>query len=109
MTVKLESLTLHQILRISKQYFYTGLAFLPIFWAVNSAWVGMYVKRRNGASPDEAITIARIRRFSIYYSLAGCLVWIVALTTWLAVYVIEIQNGSSVFDSISASIPKSLQ
>ena len=134
MTVKLESLTSNELLVLTKRYFMIGCLCLPLFWFVNLTWsvafllfvdslfnmlsvyrIGRHIaktlkERASVMEPEDTRLLLNARKYSIIYSSAGCLVWLIALITWISIFAIsQTQYPFDTFDAISVYIPKSLQ
>ncbi|KAH8548635.1 gamma-secretase aspartyl protease complex, presenilin enhancer-2 subunit [Umbelopsis sp. PMI_123] len=93
----LDKMSGSEILSIGKKMFYGGFAFLPLLWLVNVIYLWTSLKRT-----DVPI---QLRKYLIY-SIAGCLAWFIALTTWYALFVNKRVAWGATADRITVVIPK---
>ncbi|KAI7852807.1 gamma-secretase aspartyl protease complex, presenilin enhancer-2 subunit [Circinella umbellata] len=86
-----------ELVSISKKMFYGGLAFLPFLWLINFMYL-FRTSRKPSAPPA-------LKKY-VYLSMAGCVAWFVAMTTWYAVYVNKRTSWGAAGDQITVVIPK---
>ncbi|KAI9342168.1 gamma-secretase aspartyl protease complex, presenilin enhancer-2 subunit [Pilaira anomala] len=96
---KLEKMSSEEHVSISKKMFYGGFAFLPFLWLVNFLYFFKTSKQPN-APPA-------LKKY-IYFSLTGCLVWFVILTSWYSLFINKRIAWGQAADRITVVIPKGL-
>ncbi|ORX62706.1 gamma-secretase subunit PEN-2-like protein [Hesseltinella vesiculosa] len=94
---KLDKLTFDEMLVISKKMFYGGFAFLPFLWLVN--FIYFFGQAHRPTAPKQ------LKQY-VYMSLAGCVLWFIALTTWYGVYVNRRSSWGALGDTLTVVIPK---
>ncbi|KAI7901926.1 gamma-secretase subunit PEN-2-like protein [Cokeromyces recurvatus] len=96
---KLEKMSSEERINICKKMFYGGFAFLPLLWLVNFMY--FFNTSRKADAPKE------LKKY-VYFSLFGCIVWFILLTTWYAIFVNKRVAWGQIADRITVVIPKGL-
>eukprot|EP00027_Filamoeba_sp_ATCC50430_P006246 CAMPEP_0168558706 /NCGR_PEP_ID=MMETSP0413-20121227/10118_1 /TAXON_ID=136452 /ORGANISM="Filamoeba nolandi, Strain NC-AS-23-1" /LENGTH=100 /DNA_ID=CAMNT_0008589855 /DNA_START=17 /DNA_END=319 /DNA_ORIENTATION=- len=91
-----DHLSPQQQLDISKKMFIGGFFFLPWLWLVNF-WYGWEYFNK----PDTPSQV----KFYTRASLAGFILWCIAIIIWLSVYLTQRESWGAKGDTISITIP----
>jgi presenilin enhancer 2 len=117
---KLEKMSSEEHINISKKMFYGGFAFLPFLWLVNFMYFFNTIRQPNApktlknckcsmnekknAKTDELM----LNLIDVYWSLGGCVIWFIILTTWYGLFVNKRTAWGQGADRITVVIPKGL-
>ena len=86
-------------LDLCKKYFYFGFALLPFLWCVNAVWFAKEAFCRS-TFPEQP----QIKRLVIF-SAIGSLIWLVALITWMSIFMAKRLEWGELGDQLSFNIP----
>ncbi|KAI9325607.1 gamma-secretase aspartyl protease complex, presenilin enhancer-2 subunit [Zopfochytrium polystomum] len=87
-----------EVHKLARNYFVGGCLCLPWLWLVNFIYIYPAARKRSDLP-------ASVRTY-LYLSLAGSVVWTIALTVWMSLYFTRRNYWGSFGDLISISLPK---
>lgn len=86
-------------LKLCRNYFYFGFAFLPFLWLVNTVW---FV--RDAFFKDEFEEQKELRKYVIRSGIGTCL-WTIGIVTWISIYQLNRADWGELGDKLSFLIP----